>query len=595
MNFLKNTLAAFTGFLIGVIFLTLIGVVIVVSSSGDPEPYIRKNSVLKIEMSSVIPDRVKKDPLSELFAPDQVKSLSLESLKENLEKAAVHENIRGIWLELPPVTSSWAKLEEVRGLFKTFKKDSDKFIYAYTNDIGFNEKAYYLATVADSIFAPPETNFEFDGFFMQTAFYTGLFDKIGIEPVIFRKGKYKSAVEPYYLKEHSDASEYQLSQLVEEYSTQFVAAVAEKSGKTESEINQMLNDSPMLTVKTALEYNFVDSLIYPDEFEQQIKKRIAIEEDKELETVEHDRYAKVSKSSAGLSTYDGSDKIAVLYAEGLIIPQAASSFPPDGSNYITATKISEQLDEIREDDNIKALVVRINSPGGSGSTSDLIWKDLRRTAEKIPVIASMGNVAASGGYYIGMAADTIVAMPSTITGSIGVFGSMFNAKELFNDKLGITFDEVKSHNHADWLTATRDLTKGEKAVIQNYIDEFYTSFVTKVADARNLSYDQVHEDAQGRVWTGTDAKEQQLVDVLGNLDTALAIAAEQAGLAEFKVEEFPKQKDFLQALLSSTQTRVQAWMTPSWMQQDATKPLRDAFLLRKQEVLTLFPYQISVQ
>ena len=594
MKFFKNLIAATLGTLTALFLVFIVLFISIISSSGEPEPYIRDNSVLKMEISGNLPARSMQDPLDE-FLNQSNNSVSIETLKENLSKAAVHDNVKGVLLEIDFVASGWANLEEAHRVISAFRDSSDKFVYAKTNDIGYNEQGYFLATAADSIFSPPESFFEFDGFLSQVTFYTGMFEKLGIEAEIARHGKYKSAVEPYYQKELSDESEYQLSQLIGKVSSTFVNAVHQKSGKSIDNINALLNEQPRMTVSFAYENNLVDSLLYDHQLESLIKTRIGIEEDDRMHMVPNKRYAKVSAQSAGLKTKSTSDKIAVIYASGIILPEIGSS--PFGSQQgITASFFEEQLDEVRSDSDVKALVIRVNSPGGSGSTSDEIWNMIEQVKKEMPVIVSMGSTAASGGYYIAMAADSIVAEPTTVTGSIGVFSTKFNAKQLFNEELGITFDEVKSHNHADWLLPSGGFTASEEKAFQQYVDTFYDTFITKVANSRGMSKEQVDQVAQGRVWTGADAKEQNLVDVLGGMDTALTIAAEKAGIDTYDLAVLPKKKELFEVLMGNTQAKIQSLIGNSLpYNKEMNDAKRQLQILKQRGVQALFPYEIVIQ
>ncbi|MDZ7715719.1 MAG: signal peptide peptidase SppA [Balneolaceae bacterium] len=594
MKFFKNLIAATLGTLLALFLVVIVLFISIISSSGEPEPYIRSNSILKMEISGNLPARAMQNPLDE-FLNQTNNSVSIETLKENLSKAAVHDNIKGVLLEIDFVSAGWANLEEAHRVISAFRDSSDKFIYAKTNDIGYNEQGYFLATAADSVFSPPESFFEFDGFLSQITFYTGLFEKIGIEAEIARHGKYKSAVEPYYQKELSEESEYQLNQLIGKVSSTFVNAVHKKSGKTVDEINALLNEQPRMMVSFAYENNLVDSLLYDHQLESLVKSRIGIEQDESFHMVSSSRYAKVSTQTAGLKTETTSDKIAVIYASGIILPELNQGAFGNQQG-ITASFFEEQLKEVREDDDVKALVIRVNSPGGSGSTSDEIWNMIEQTKKEMPVIVSMGPTAASGGYYIAMAADSIVAEPTTVTGSIGVFSTKFNAKQLFNEELGITFDEVKSHNHADWLLPSGGFSPAEEKAFQQFVDTFYDTFITKVANARGMTKDEVDSIAQGRVWTGADAKEQNLVDVLGGMDKALAIAAEKAGIEQYDLSILPKKKDLLQILMGNAQVKVQSLLGNSLLNNnqlmEANNHLR---ILKQRGVLALLPYEIAIQ
>lgn len=596
MKFFQTLIAATLGTLIALFLVFIVLFITLSSTSTDPEPYIRDNTVLKLKLSGNLPAQTSTNPFDELFNQAVNNKVSLETLKENLAKAEVHDKIQGVWLEIDFISEGWANLEEAHRMISAFRDSSDKFVYASTNDLGLNEQGYYLATAADSIFSPPESFFEFDGFYNQVTFLTGLFEKIGIEAQVSRSGKYKSAVEPYIRKDLSEESEYQLREILNKTSGTFIDAVSRKTGKTPDEINALLNSQPNLISGFGYNNGLIDSLMYADQVESHIKKRLGLEETATLQTVSNKRYAKITSETAGLESNSTDDRIAVIYASGPILPDINSNSPFDNEQYITTGFFEKQLEEIREDDNVKALVVRINSPGGSGSTSDAIWRMLMETKKEIPVIVSMGPVAASGGYYIAMAADSIVADPTTITGSIGVFATKLNTKQLFNEELGITFDEVKSHDYADWLLPTNEFTDSEEKAFNDYVNRFYDTFITKVADARGMTKEQVDSVAQGRVWTGEAAKEQNLVDVLGGMDTAMALAAEKAGIEAYDVVTYPKPKDLYQLLMGSAQAQARALIGESWFgapyAEDVTRQLS---ILKQQRALALFPYEIKIQ
>lgn len=595
MKFFQTLIATTLGTLVALFLVFIVLFITIVSSSGEPEPYIRDNSVLKIEISGNLPTHSTQNPFDELLNQSNNR-VSVETLKENLSKAAAHDNVKGVLLEIDFVAAGWADLEEAHRLISEFRDSTDKFVYANTNDIGYNEQGYFLATAADSIFSPAESFFEFDGFVSQVTFYTGLFEKLGIDAEVIRYGKYKSAVEPFFQKSLSEESEYQLAELINTTSNTFINAVEQKSGKSADEINNLLNDQPRLTAKFGHEQGFIDALLYNDELESRIKERIGVAEDEKLKLVSHSRYSRVSPSSAGVESTGSNNRIAVIHATGPIMPEMDSFSPFGGEEVITASFFKEQLDKIRDDDNVKALVIRVNSPGGSGSTSDAIWRMIEETKKEMPVIVSMGPVAASGGYYIAMGADSIVAENTTITGSIGVFATKFNAQQLFNEELGITFDEVKSHEHADWLLPTRGLTESETKAFQQYINEFYDTFITKVASARGMTKDEVDAIAQGRVWSGIDAKEQNLIDVLGGMETALQIAAQKAEIEDYSTSVYPEEKELFELLMGGAETRIRSLVQNNWLQNDTAMEARNHFRMIKQRgALALFPYQVTIQ
>ena len=596
MNFFKTLIAATLGTLLALALGFFLVIIVVSSSSDQPEPYVRDNTVLKLALSGSLPTQQSTNPLDEILNPDGKDKVSLQSLKENLAKAQSHENIKGIWLEIDFMTEAWANLEEAHDIISAFRDSSEKFIYASTNDVGYNEKGYFLATAADSIFSPPETFFEFDGFYSQVTFFDGLLEKLGVEAEVIRHGKYKGAVEPYYRKELSEDNEYQLNQILEQVNTTFLSAVTNKTGLSAEQLNKLLNSRPRLTSDFGFQSGLIDSLLYPDEVQQQIKQRLKLTDNESLQTISNERYARVSAESAGRSTEDVSDKIAVLYANGPIMPEANTGSPLSNQQFITTGFIEEQLEDIRKDDDIQALVIRINSPGGAGSTSDIIWRKIQEIKEEMPVIVSMGGVAASGGYYIAMAADSIVAEPNTLTGSIGVFATKFNATPFFNEKLGLTFDEVKTHQHADWLNTTNDLTSAEEKALQFYVDEFYQTFIQKVAAAREMTVDQVDEVAQGRVWTGAAAQEIGLIDELGGLEKAFSLAANKAGVTEYGVERYPKPKTFYELILSSAGSQARSFLKSSWLLGPVSADTRNNLsIIRQKGALTLYPFEISIQ
>lgn len=558
MQFLKTFLASILGTITALIILLLIGFGIVVSSSSEPEPYVRSNTVLSFTLSGDIPARTLTDPFEELLNPSLGAQLSLQSLRGNLRKAAADENIEGVWVKTNFVSASWSNLQSAYTYFEEFK-ESGKFLYFSTDDIGMNEKSYFLASLADSVFSPPETGFEFDGFVTQLTFYHEMLDRIGIEPEIFRVGEYKSAVEPFLQMESSPESEEQLTAILDAASTRFVQAIEQRTGKSASEVNEMLSSPPINRLEFALDNGLIDAFAYHDEVEAIVKERVGVEEDDDLETIGFGRYSRVSQSSAGIDVPETSDKIAVIYASGAIMPDLGSS-PFLSESGITAESVRDQLESALEDDDVKAIVFHVNSGGGHAVTSDLIWHDIRRVSEQKPVIASMGSVAASGGYYIAAGADTIVAQENTITGSIGIFNLLFNSQELFNENLGIAFDTFETHEYADLFDLTRPFTSSEERVIQQNIESGYNTFVTKMAESRGMTYEEIDEVARGRVWTGVDAHERGLVDVLGGIDRAIEIAAEKAGIDAYTLDSYPKQKDIFQQLFASGNAQLQMFM-----------------------------------
>lgn len=574
--------------------LILILVAALVSSSSEPEPYIRANTVLTIKLTGDIPARADVDPLQELLNPGLGARVSVESLKSNLRKAASHDNIAGIWVTANQVSAPWANLESVYTALEVYK-ESGKFLYFSTDDIGMNEKAYILASLADSVFYNPDTMFFMEGFVAQVTMYKGMFDKIGIEPEMKSVGEYKSVIEPYTRESISDEFRIQLEEILDAFSSTFLKTVSARTGMTLEEVNSLMNTPPVNRTLQAYEHGLIDVFAYEDEVEKAIKSRLGIDEDDSFRTVSHGRYSRVSNKRAGIKEVSTSNKIAVIYATGTFMPQIAET-PFGQSGNITHANFKKQIDAALEDDDIKSIIIHINSPGGVATTGDLIWRHIKRAADKKPVVASMGAVAASAGYYIAVAADTIVAQNNTITGSIGVALQIFNAEELLSDKIGLNFETVKTHEFADIYDITRPLTLQEDEALQQRIDITYEHFLNVVAESRGMTRDEVHDIAQGRVYTGARAIELGLVDVIGDLDRALAIAAEMAGIEDYNIETFPKKEDFFQQLFSSADAQLRntlfGWL-PENMRQEA-RTMQQMMSHRDIQTWKLMPFSIEI-
>ncbi len=564
MGFFKSFLASLLAIIVSffVVFFFFVALIAGLASSGgsEAEPYIRDKTVLKISLSAGIPETASDDPFEQLLNPGVNSGGSLVGIIENLKKASSDERIEGVWLELGPMGVSWSTLYEVREALKEFK-EGGKFMYASTNDLGMNEQAYYLATVADSVFAPPVGVFEFDGFYLQPMFLKDMFDKLGIEAEVIRSGTFKSAGEMFTRNDLSDENREQYEAILNTSTSEFMEAVAEFTGMTRADLDNILNNEPILGSADAHSKGLIHRLLQPSEVEARIKARLELEADAKLNTVSSNRYIKVPKSSAGITQASTSDKIAVIRASGTIMPEIVSGFG-EQTGTITVNNFKESLDKVLSDKNVKAVVIRIDSPGGAATTSDELHYLIEQAAEKIPVVASMSSTAASGGYYMAMGADTVVASPHTVTGSIGVISLKYNVEELMTENLGITFDEVRSHRNADWLSFTRPFTPEQANRFQSFNAATYERFLQVVANNRGMTRDQVHELAQGRVWTGKDAKDNGLVDILGGYQDALDVAAEMAGIENYELVSYPIEKTFIERFAASSQTAVMTWLHP---------------------------------
>jgi protease-4 len=513
---------------------------------------VAKNAVLTIDVSGFVSDRIPNDPFSDLSGTVDWSGLSREAVSDALKMAATDERIKAVWLKAGPVAGSWAMLEDIRSSIVRFKQESGKPVFASADDLGFNEASWYVASAADSIFAAPEALFELDGFYLESYFLKGMFDKLGIEPEIMRFGKYKSAVEPYILKEFSKENEEQLKPLLDVAARSFLLAAREVTGLDTAQVSGLMNEAPRITSAFAAEHGFIHGFAYPEQMEVLLKSASGSES--KLNTISIQKYLMADTENDSSPQTDGT--IALIYMNGMILPEISEDFgDASGISYEWFVRTIKQVEKNR---NVKAVVLRIDSPGGSGSTSDLIWNRIRELKLKKPVIASVGDVAASGGYYIAMAADSIVIHPASITGSIGVFSTKFNASKLFEEKLGVTFDQVKTHRHADWFTVSKPLNDVQRDAFQKFQDDFYTTFIRRVAESRGMDAEAVHAVAQGRVWTGADAVRIGLVDEEGGLERALSIAAAKAGLQTWDVDVYPKRKTFVEALLAGDFAQLEA-------------------------------------
>lgn len=558
MRFLSTLLASALGTLLafGVVVLFFLFFFFALALSSDREPPVVAGSTLVLELSGPIPERVTDDPFDRVFAGTP--AVDLRDVTLALRKAAVDSRIDAVLLRAHGVDAPWGALQEIRDELLAFK-ESGKPLIATSGEYYSSEQDYFLNSAADSVFAAPEGLFEFNGFATEVAFFQNALAELDIDVQVVRAGAYKSAVEPFTREDLSPENREQLSALLDTTSSTFLRTVAESRAPSVNALRRIASEAATLTAKGALEADLIDGLLYEDEVRDVLKQQLDLEDD-ELPTVALDNYARVSQASAGLEPGDEGE-IAVVYAEGQIVTgdteDLYSATPMVGSETFT-----EAMETAREGDGIGAVVVRINSPGGSASASDAMWRAIELTAREKPVIVSMGGVAASGGYWIATAADSIVADPLTVTGSIGVFGVFFDVSGLLENKLGVTFDGVQTSPYADMFTGLSAFSEEEEALLERFIDETYRTFLQKVAENRNLSVEKVQTMAEGRVWIGETAKALGLVDVLGSLDTAIRIAAERAGLEEdtYRIRTLPRPKTFFERLNEAFYTQAtHAW------------------------------------
>lgn len=539
-SFLKNVLSTIVGIVLSIVVVVLlfIGVISVAVSSLEKkeESKVEANSILKIKLTKPIVERASDNPLDYLTIGNTEMNTPIEikSILDNIEKAKTDDRIKGIYLNVSAISSGLSHVEEIRNKLLDFKS-SGKFIISYAEY--YSQKSYYLSSVADELYLHPEGIFELKGLSGQIMFYKGLLDKLDIEAQVIRHGKFKSAIEPYVLDKMSKANREQISLLLRTISDNILDSIASQRGKTLAQVEEMANKLELNTSEKCLEHNFVDALIYQDVLEEKLKSKLG--EVEKLNLISLTKYTNTKVKKEGKISRD---KIAIIYATGEI-GSGKGSLQTIGSE-----TTAKAIKEAREDERVKAIVLRVNSPGGSALASDVIWRESVLAKAEKPLVVSMGDLAASGGYYISCAADSIVANPTTITGSIGVFGIIPNFQEFYKNKLGVSIDTVNTHKYAD-MGVLRALTSFEKAKIKESIEEIYATFINHVADGRAMSTAAVDDVGQGRVWTGYDAKELGLVDVLGGLETAIDIAAHLAEIEEYRLVSLPKKEDPIEVFI----------------------------------------------
>lgn len=525
-------------------FVVIAGVSAALKTKDHEAP--KPNSVLHINLNYDIRERTDKNPFNDMnFSFEPRIDLGLNDIIKNIKAAKTDDNIKGIYLEISVIPSGLATVEAVRNALIDFKS-SGKFIVAYGELI--SQKGYYLASAADEIYVNPVGFIDFRGFQSQLMFLKGMLDKLGIEAQVMYAGKYKSATEPFRLDKMSDANREQITYLINDVYGHFIKKISESRGLTETMLDSIADNMLVRDVEDAVKFNMVNGLAYYDQIVANLKSKTGTDEKDKLQLISIQKYNPKEDDKK-----KSKEKIAVLYAEGNIIDGKGEDDEIGSESY------AKTIREIRENDKVKALVFRINSGGGSALASDVILREIELTRKKMPVIVSMGDVAASGGYYIACYADTILAEPNTITGSIGVFGLLPNMQGFFNNHLGITFDGVKTGKFSDIGNTTRPLTEEEKSIIQVGIDSIYLNFKEHVAKGRNKSLEFVDSIAQGRVWTGKQALDRGLVDIIGNLDDAIRIAAEKAELTEYTVKEYPHQKEPFEKFLEGFSSEAESF------------------------------------
>ena len=542
-QFFKFMFASCLGSALMLIILMIV-LICMAGSSSNSKVSVKPKSVLYMNLNYDIPERTTESDFTAALMGlknGETDNSGLNDIIANIDAAKDDDNIAGIFLELSSTSTSTANIEEIRHHIASFN-ESGKFVLTYGETL--SQGAYYLATAGDEIYLNPDGMLDIHGMVSQIMFYKRLLDKLDIEIQIIRgpNNKFKSAVEPYFLDKMSDANREQMTKLLNTMWGKIVDDISASRGISPEKINQLADELTLtFDAKVALEEGFVDGLAYRDEIIARIKELADIDKSKKINVLTNSQYA-----SARPEPKAKADKIAVIYANGQI-----QQGEGDDST-IGSTTLSKAIREARENKKVKAIVMRVNSPGGSALASEVIRREVELAKAEKPFIISMGSYAASGGYWISTEGDYIFADPTTLTGSIGVFGTIPNAKKFLNETVGLTFDVVKTNENADFGNMTEPLTDYQKEMMQKYVGNTYNDFTALVARTRGLRQSYVDSIGQGRVWAGADAIEIGLVDELGGLDKAIAYAAEKANLTDYSLKDYPKQKDMMEMLLSGS-------------------------------------------
>lgn len=543
-DFFKFTFATVLGIIISttLLFLMSLGVLFSMLNSSDTEFKIKPNTLLTIKINGTISERASEDPFALLGEEKELKSYGLDDITSAIQKGIDDENVKGMYLSLGAVGASPATLQEIRHKLKEFK-DSGKFIISYSDN--YSQGAYYLASVSDKVVLNPKGSINWIGVSSQFMSFKGLMDNIGVKMQIYKVGTYKSAVEPFIMKNMSDANKEQTKAFTSSIWNTFINEVSESRNLTASQLNDYANEGLFFEqAETFVDKGLADTLAYRNDVEAILKQKMDVEEDDDLTTISLEEMKNVKRN---IPKDKSGNIIAVYYAEGEIDDTKAT-------DHIGALRVIEELRKIEKDDNIKALVMRVNSPGGSAFGSEQIWEELKKIKLKKPVVVTMGDYAASGGYYISCNADYIFAQPTTITGSIGIYGMVPEASELIN-KIGLNFETVSTNKFAGTMDFTRPMTEEEGMLLQKSINNGYELFVTRCADGRRMSIDDIKKIAEGRVWTGEMAKGLGLVDELGGMDNAISKAKELAEIESYSVVYYPEKPSILEELMNQLPTQ----------------------------------------
>ncbi len=588
MKFLGNVLAVIVGLFIFSILSVLVtfGMIAMIAASGEKEVTIKENSILHLNLNGrSLVERTSENEMDLSFLGNPFGrefKAGLVNLKKAIGEAKTNDDIKGIYLNTGLIMARQANLLELREVLEDFKT-SGKFIVAY--DEAYTEGGYYLASVADELYLNPMGAIDFNGFSSEVIFLKGFFEKVGIKPEVFRVGEFKSAVEPFILDKMSPENRLQTQSFLDDINKNALKGIAKSKGMNLDSLTKINVQMLVRKPEDAVKYGLATALAYEDEIEGKLKAKLGIGEDDKISSINASELNSTVKSKNVTSK----NRIAVIIAEGDIVSGKA-----DGA--ISSDKFAEEIRKARKDENIKAIILRVNSPGGSILASEVIWREMVLAKKEKPVVVSIGDVAASGGYYISCAADRIFASPVSITGSIGVFGVLFNGQRFLEQKLGITVDTVKTNTHADLGSVYRPLTSEERMVVQQSVEDVYTTFITRVGKGRNMRISQVDSVGQGRVWAGYDAGKIQLVDEFGGLNEAVAYAARLAKINEsdMRVQELPSEKPLFEKFISELSGEEEARILEERLGPAYKYYLQAKHLIQVKGVQARVPYEIEI-
>lgn len=545
-DFLKFTGATIVGILLTGIIILVINIVVLVGllSGSETETVVKKNSVMMLDLNGSLSERSQENPWDKLLGGDN-QVYGLDDILTSIKKAKEHDDIKGIYIQASSLSTSYASLQEIRAALTDFK-ESGKFIYAYADT--YTQGLYYLSSVADKVMLNPKGALEWKGLSAQPIFFKELLEKVGVEMQIFKVGTYKSAVEPFINTEMSPENREQVKEYATSVWNNLVNEVSASRNLSANRLNELADQMLMFSpAEKCIEAGLIDTLIYHNDIRNYIKERVGIDKDDKLSILSLEEMTSVKKD---VPKDKSGDIIAVYYASGTITVTPGSVSDNEG---IASDKVIKDLRKLQNDESVKAVVLRVNSGGGSAYASEQIWYAVEELKKEKPVIVSMGDYAASGGYYISCGADWIIADPTTLTGSIGIFGRIPNVEKLAN-KLGVRFDVVKTNKFSDIGAIGRGMTNDEKALVQLNINEGYDLFITRCAEGRGMTKEAIDKVGQGRVWTGEKALELGLIDELGGINRALEVAIERAEVEGYTVVSYPKKEDFFTSLLNNQPT-----------------------------------------